>query len=124
MVDPTAFNREALNAACYRTARETMWRREPIDVAHLESVSESFLKRAEESVDFVIDAARDPNIITRCVEYLARTHAIPPMRDDTSWFGEMLDCLLELAVPNCEGSAESEGFYRDIEDGLAASRAD
>jgi hypothetical protein len=101
-----------------------MWQREPIDVCQIETLSEAFFKRAEESVEFVIEAGRDPNVVTRCVAYLARAHAIPPMRDDTNWFGDMFECLLELSVPNCGGNAESENFYRDLEEGLSVSRSD
>lgn len=118
------FDHGALRAACYSAARHAMWQREPIDVRQIEALSQAFFKRAAESVEFVIEAKRDPNIVILCVEYLARTHAIPPMINDTRWFGDMFECLLELAVPNCEGDAQSEGFYRDIAQGLSVSRSD
>jgi hypothetical protein len=69
-------------------------------------------------------AERDPNLIVRAVQYLALTHAIPPMRDDTSWFQDMLAVLIELACPNCGATPELEPFFRDVERGIAVSRSD
>lgn len=34
-----------------------------------------------------------------------------------------LDALIELAVANSTGRAEDEGWYRDVEDGLAEMRS-
>ena len=45
------------------------------------------------------------------------------MRDDTTWFSDMLAVLIELACPNAQGSSESEPFYRDMEAGIAISRS-
>jgi hypothetical protein len=36
----------------------------------------------------------------------------------------MLQCLLELAVPNGQGFIESELLYQDIEEGIAIARSD
>jgi hypothetical protein len=115
-------DREALKAACFDVARTTMWDRRPIDVASIDAVAGSCFSIALDYLDFVQGQSRDPNLVTRAVMYLSRIHAIPPMRSDTTWFSDMLAVLIELACPNAQGAAESESFYRDIEEGIAVSR--
>ena len=117
-------NREELKAACYEVATNTMWERRPIDVASIEAVAAQFFKIAEDHEEYVVELGRDPNLIIRAVRYLNHVHAMPPMRDDTDWFYEMLQVLVELACPNTAGSPELEAFYRDIEEGIASLRAD
>ena len=46
------------------------------------------------------------------------------MREDTTWFSDMLAVLIELACPNSHGSSESASFYRDIEAGIANPRGE
>jgi len=87
-------------------------------------VAKRFFDIAIEHEEFVVGQERDPNLITRAVAYLAHTHAIPPMRDDTRWFSDMLGVLLELACPNMGVPQEFDRFYKDIEDGIANSRSD
>lgn len=62
---------------------------------------------------------RDPNLIIRAVLYLPHTHAIPPMRDDTSWFQDMLAVSVELACPHCGTTADLKAFFGDLEEGIA-----
>jgi hypothetical protein len=120
-----SLDRAALNAACMEAASTTVlqWD-QPTAVPTIEAVAESFRSHAEDSAEYVASRGRDPNVVVRCAAYLARVHAIPPMGTDTRWFAEMLDCLIELAVPNTSGKSASEGLYRDIEEGIAESRAD
>ncbi len=117
-------DREALERVCYSAARHTMWAQQPVDIDRIQAVADSLCKRALDYEEFIVEAGRDPNIIIRCVEYLARTHAIPPMRDDTRWFTDMFEALIEFAVPNTAGNQDSDEFYRDIEMGIATSRED
>jgi len=42
----------------------------------------------------------DIPLITRAVRYLGQVHAIPPMDEDTQWFSNMLQVVLEIARPN------------------------
>ncbi|MEZ4219066.1 MAG: hypothetical protein R3E88_21555 [Myxococcota bacterium] len=117
-------DREALRAACFAAARNTMWERRPVDVSSIEDVANRFFSIAENHEEFVAGQERDPNLIVRAVQYLAHTHAIPPMRSDTSWFQDMLAVLVELACPNCGATPDLETFFRDIEEGIAVSRSD
>jgi hypothetical protein len=116
-------NRKRLKAACHKVAKTTMWAQQPIDAALIEALAERFLKIAEHHEPFIVEQGRDPNLITRAVHYLAYSHAMPPMNDDTNWFSDMLDVLVELACPNSIGSRRLELFYRDIEEGIAESRS-
>ncbi len=117
-------DREALRTACFAAARNTMWERRPIDLSSIEDVANRFLSIAEFHEEFVAGQGRDPNLIVRATEYLAHTHAIPPMSDDTSWFENMLAVLVELACPNSGGDPDLEAFYVDIEKGISVSRSD
>jgi hypothetical protein len=117
-LDPTA-----LKNACNVIARNTKWDRRPVDVASTDILASAFEQTALGFQEFVLDQGRDPNLIVRTVEYL-QVHAMPPMRDDISWFTDMLTALIELTCPNFSGSPEHEDFYRDIEEGIAQARAD
>lgn len=116
-------NREALKTACAVIARNTMWERRPIDVESMNRLASAYERIALEHLEFVVDQDRDPNLIVRAVEYLD-VHAIPPMRDDTDWFRDMLIALVDLSCPNHGGSVEYDEFYKDIEAGIAFSRAE
>jgi hypothetical protein len=114
---------QTLQDACEALARAILG--EGLDeLSRIDALSRKLRAHAEDHVDFVIGQGRDPNIIVRIVRYLGRTHAIPPMGDRTAWFEDMLQCLLELAVPNGQGFIESELLYQDIEEGIAIARSD
>ena len=116
-------NRDELKAACYEVATNTMWDRRPVDVDSIQAVAAKFFEIAEFHEEFVTGQGRDPNLIIRAVRYLNHVHAMPPMRDDTRWFDDMLQVLVELACPNTGASRDQELFYQDIEQGIAESRA-
>jgi Fic family protein len=116
-------DREKLKAACFAVATNTMWERRPVDVEDIEAVAESYFKIAEHHEEFIKGQKRDPNIIVRAVHYINHFHAMPPMKDDTKWFSNMLDVLVELACPNTIASSELESFYRDVEQGITESRS-
>lgn len=117
-------SQESLTAACYDVANRTMSARRPVDVASIEAVAKRFCDIAAEHEDFLVEQGRDPNLIVRAVRYLADKHAIPPMRNDTRWFSDMLEVLIEIACPNCGTTKDIEAFLRDIEDGIAVGRSD
>ena len=123
MAELGKLDRIALWDACYRIARTTMWARHPVDAERIQAVAISLCDAALMHEDYIVEAGRDPNLLHLCVEYLEKTQAIPPMADDTRWFADMLSVLIELAVPNAIADVESEGLYREIEVGIAASRA-
>ena len=113
----------ALQRACYEVAKETKWETRPVDTNDIKQLADELYRIASERAKFVAEAERDPNLVTRAVRYLAHVHAIPPMKDDTSWFREMLDALVELACPNTGTTRGIARFFYDIETGIAVSRA-
>ena len=117
-------NRDELKAACYEVATNTMWDLRPVDVDSIQAVAAKFFQIAESHGQFVTEQGRDPNLLIRAVRYLNHVHAMPPMRDDTRWFDDMLQVLIGLACPDEEASAELEAFFQDIEQGIAQSCAD
>lgn len=111
-------DRGELMAACNEVARSTMWDLRPVDVTSIQAVADEFYEIALTHLDLLVQEGRDPNLITRAVKYLARSHAIPPMREDTRWFSDMLTALIELACPTCSSDPDSHAFLRDIEEGI------
>ena len=114
-------SQRSLMTACYEVASRTMSARRPVDVASIEAVAKQFFKIAEEYQDFVTEQGRDPTLIDRGVRYLADKHAIPPIRDNTQWFSDVFEVLIELACPNTGATQNSNEFIRDVEDGIAVS---
>lgn len=93
-------NTDPLDAACFLIARTTLWDRRPVDVAAIADVAAKLTTIARDQQEYVEDIDGDPEFVVRAVQYLARTHAIPPMRDGTSWFHDMLEVLVQLVYPN------------------------
>src|SRR5687768_7763585 len=116
-------NRDELEAACYDVGTNTMWDLRPIDVESIQALAANFVKIAESHEKFIVEQGRDPNLIVRAVRYLNHVHAMPPLKDDTRWFEEMLQVLIELACPSEEAAADLEMFFRDIEKGVFQARA-
>jgi hypothetical protein len=120
---PFKLDRQQLQVTCFDLARTTLWSKRPTDVSTIQLLANRLFTLAIEYEEFVIGQHRDPNLITRAVGYLGHTQAMPPMRDDISWFSDMLAVLIELACPNCGANSAFEEWYRDIEHGIASCRA-
>lgn len=113
----------ALKDACFHLARNTMWERKPVDLADIQFHAENLYREAIQLEEFIVGQERDPNMLTRTVRYLDQTHAIPPMKNDTWWFYNMLSAIIELACPNTIQSKDSQEVFKDIEKGIAIARA-
>lgn len=75
-------------------------------------------------VDFVAGQGRDPNLVARAVHYLAESHGLQQRGADPQWFGEMLACLVELAVPASIYGGPALAFLDDLQHGIALSIGD
>ena len=116
-------NTEALLAACHETAKITLW--QPVDEKQpteeeVEDLAEAFYAMSKTHLDYISEQGYDPNILVRAVRYLGHTHAIPPMKDDARWFGDMLEVLIEIACPNVNLPRKGEDFLEDLRHGLSA----
>lgn len=124
-----ALDKVALAAACKAVVKQTLWRgpkpQSVDDIADTDQISRlaaAYQEIALRHLEFIEDQKRDPNMLTRAIEYLAEGHAIPPMKDDTRWFDEMLTALIELACPNFIHSKPATAFFKDIEQGIEVAR--
>jgi hypothetical protein len=116
-------NTEALHAACLEVARATLWNPDSEKKStekKIEALAEKLHTVALHHLEFITETNRDPNLLVRAVRYLAHTHAIPPMRDDTGWFLDMLQVLIELACPNTDLPPRGKAFIADLRRGLSA----
>jgi len=116
-------NTEALHAACLQVAGETLWTMKGEKKSTAKEIEDHAAKLkgiALHQLEFITEQGRDPNILVRAVRYLAHTHAIPPMRNDTRWFTDMLEVLLELACPNTSIPPRGKEFITDLRRGLSA----
>jgi hypothetical protein len=123
------FDEKALYKACEEVTKHTLWINpapmdfsDIIDSAQIKNTAQKYFEEAKQSVEFVLELEGDPNLVTRAVLYLAQIHAIPPMKDNVTWFKEMLMALVELACPNMGHSEMSIKFLCDIEEGIKQSR--
>jgi len=124
-------NKEALLEACKELVKYTLWQTpEPqhisdiIDTEQIKKTTQKYFEEALSHVEFIIEHKRDPNLITRAVLYLSQAHAIPPMKEDLTWFSNMLEAVIELACPNAIHSKETAQFLYDIEEGIKEIRKD
>jgi len=128
-MNPKKLNKSALLEACEKVANQTLWQTphpqdisDIIDFEQRNMLAQKYFEKALQHVEFITGQERDPNLITRAVVYLAYSHAIPPMKDDLSWFNDMLEALIELACPNVLHFKETSQFLYDIEKGINETR--
>ena len=120
----TEFRRDALRDACRELARCAYPGSTQISPDIAETLDHQFETTALRHTDFVAGQGRDPNLVTRAVHYLAEAHGLQSRGIDAASFGHMLDCVLELAVPNMILGGEALGFLDDVQHGIALSIAD
>jgi len=61
-----------------------------IDRDERERVAQAYFQEAIEEIEYVTaDGTHGPEVVLRAVRYLG-VHAMPPLRDSTSWFREGL----------------------------------
>ena len=115
---------DRLKSACFDYAKAVMWDRRPTDVSNIQAFADKVYKSALNNVEFIQGQARDPNMLTECVRYLALKHAIPPSRDDIRFFENALEVLVELACPNQIVTAEQRRFFQEIRRGICKAEND
>jgi hypothetical protein len=108
-----------LQNACFELARTTKWVQKPIDAEELRVFAERLVAISR---GYLCEPLRiDVPLIARAVRYLTRIHAIPPMEEDTRWFKEMLQAVLEIARPNNVVDGNARPFLKDMLDGINLS---
>lgn len=113
----------SLREACRKLSVAVLWRNGDQSADIVETLAERFLKECLFHVEYIQGQGRDPNMLTHAVTYLEHTHAIPPLGTDTEWFRSMLQCLVELAVPNTGQTEESSKILDDIAIGIEEFRS-
>jgi hypothetical protein len=79
-------NTEALHAACRAVTKTTLWKPDSEKKStekKIEALAEKLHTVALHHLEFITEQGRDPNLLVRAARYLAHTHAMPPMRNDT-----------------------------------------
>jgi hypothetical protein len=120
----TEFRRAALAGACRELARCAYPGSTQVSPDIAETLAHQFERTALAHVDFVAGQGRDPNLVTRAVHYLAEAHGLQSRGIDATSFGHMLDCVLELAVPNATLGGPALDFLDDVGQGIALSIGD
>jgi len=131
MGNQAELNKEALFEACKKLVKHTLWQTpvpqdisDIIDTEQIRKTTRKYFEEALPHVEFIVEHKRDPNLITRAILYLSQAHAIPPMKEDLTWFSNMLEAVIELACPNTIHSKETAQFLCDIEEGIRGIRKD
>jgi len=75
---------EKLKLACFRLAKDTLWRRGPFDADLITTHADNLFKIAFKHIELYPGMSIE--IIIRAIDYLRQVHAIPPMENDTIWF--------------------------------------
>jgi hypothetical protein len=107
-----------LERACFEIARTTKWVRQPIDSDEIVSLAAQFSEIAKDRIFYGEGLQIDAPLVTRAVQYLGQAHASPPMGDDTQWFRNMLDVLLEIERPNSGLDRDGQAFLNDMLAGI------
>ena len=105
-----------IDVACFELARTTKWEQRPIDADDIRCHAERLSAIARDQVYEPV--GRDAALVARAVHYLTNAHAVPPMRDNTQWFEEMLSTVLEVARPNSVQDGKGREFLKDMLEGI------
>lgn len=112
------FRRGALNDACVALAKSVYPGSMELSPDVIETLAYKYETIAIQYLDYIVMQGRDPNILTRAVTYLCDAHGIPPMGTEMSWFENMFQCVIELAVPNSLYGGDALNFLNDVRDGI------
>ena len=116
------YNKSEFYRACIEVAEETLWNHEnPVSHEMVKSLADKFFRDADQMGRLCEGLSPGENPIVHAVRYLAYTHAIPPMGDDTRWFYDSLEVLMELCCPNTMHTSDSTKFFNLLEQGIKAS---
>ncbi|MDB5790763.1 MAG: hypothetical protein JWQ80_787 [Massilia sp.] len=118
------FRQDALGAACHALARCVYPGSMQVSPDIAETLAHQFERIALRQVDFVEGQGRDPKLVTRAVHYLAEAHGLQQRGTDPAWFGQMLACVIELAVPTAIYGGQALDFLDDIQHGAILSLGD
>jgi hypothetical protein len=119
-----SYNKSELYRACIEVAENTLWNhKSPPSHDEIKSLADEFFEKANDIGEIIEDLCHDQNPIVHAVRYLAYTHAIPPMSDNTTWFYPMLEVLMELCCPNIIQSKDSGKFFYFLDRGINQSRS-
>lgn len=113
---------QALRRACGDVARSVMWDLRPVDTDRIQNLADRFFEEASKRAT-LIEAPDDPNAIVRAIWFLNSTYAVPPMKDDASWFGHALELLVQIVYPLSAPDRDVLAFLADLEAGIVRSRA-
>lgn len=106
-------------AGCYETARSLMRQKDSARASSVKNLAKEFYAIASKRANDYYNIGETGEIVNRAVWYLAQAHACSPVRSCSRWFSNMLDALLELALPNkfvAEG--EPRRFLEDPLNGI------
>lgn len=121
---PAPLNQSALKEACLVLA-ETV-----LATAKIRSsdIAESLAKRFETNAmgfeKLLRKYGRDPNIITRCLLYMADIKLVSNHPNELDWFHHTAASLIFLALPLPTITLEGAQFLKDLEAGISHTLAD
>lgn len=101
--------------ACFYLAKNAMFIFGPVSTAKIAELGERLERVAARHVEFVRDCGHDPNIVTRAIWWVVETQSAAPADRAEEWLEDMLEALVELAVPKESLSPRAIGFLADIE---------
>ena len=106
--------------ACLKVAARTMLDSE-VEGRKTHALAREFFNIAREHAGFLPSNA-DTNAVARAVLYMAHVHASAFLREDTAWFHNALNILLELIFPSPIQASEATAVFFDIEKGIEMAR--
>ena len=117
-----SLNLEDLKAACFEVAQHVKWKRKPQLLADIQEQADFFYALASKKAQEIHEKGENAEIVNRAVWYLSQVHAIPQLDSDIRWFKEMLDALLELALPKTHVAVgKPQAFLHDLLRGITWS---
>ena len=91
-----------IKSACLEVAKINMWDNKPADAKPIGDFQEKITEIGIEALEHYRDLDANEQDISDAIHYIAQWYALPPIRDDSRWFKEVLSTLLDLAFPNVD----------------------
>ncbi len=115
--------------ACFELASTLMSKKKMLTIDRVEGslteqaeIANELNNIALEHLWGIINNGGNEKLIARAINYINFVHVIPPLKDNYSWFDEMLRTLLELTCPNIILDNKVILFLDDIENGIQKAR--
>jgi len=113
----------SIQNACMKVARTNMWDNKPSDTSPMLEYQVQLTQIGIEALEHFKELGATEQDVADAIHYIDQVYAMPPIKDNVTWFKEVLFTILEPAFPNGGISDEATRFANRLIAGLKEQMA-